>query len=139
MARRFRPIATFSRPVTLSGFTLGAAVLIITPQLVNQADLPQYGSALGYAIIFASLGLITYTSGQISLCHLGFAALGAATTGHMLNNGVPWLLAILIGGLVTIPAGAIVSIPAIRLSGIYVAIATFGFGILLQQILYPAG
>jgi branched-subunit amino acid ABC-type transport system permease component len=137
-ARRFRPVKTFSRPVTVSVMTLSVFGLALLPAVVNKADMAQYASGLAYMIIFASLGLITYTSGQISLCHLGFAAIGATTTGHMLGHGVPWLLAILIGGLVTLPAAAIVSIPAIRLSGIYVAVATFGFGILLQQIFYPS-
>jgi ABC-type branched-subunit amino acid transport system permease subunit len=43
---------------------------------------------------------------------------------------------VLIGALVAIPAGAIVAIPAIRLAGIYVAVATFGFGIVMQQVFY---
>jgi ABC-type branched-subunit amino acid transport system ATPase component/ABC-type branched-subunit amino acid transport system permease subunit len=49
---------------------------------------------------------------------------------------MPWLLALLLAGLVAVPVGAIVAIPAIRLSGVFLAIATFGFGILLEQMLY---
>ncbi len=135
-ARRFRPVRRFSPRVTAAGMGLSLLGLVLVPAVVQKSDMSQYASALAYVIIFASLGLITYTSGQISLCHLGFAAIGATTTGHMLGHGVPWLLAVLIGGLVTLPGAAIVSIPAIRLSGIYVAVATFGFGILLQQIFY---
>lgn len=137
-ARRFRPIRTFSPVVTSSWMTAGVLGLVVLPLVINKAHTAQYSSALGYVIIFASLGLITWTSGQISLCHLGFAAIGATTCGHALNAGVPWVIALLLGGLVTIPAGAVVAIPAIRLSGIYVAVATFGFGILLQQIFYPS-
>ena len=135
-ARRFRPVKRFSPRVTASGMALSVLALALVPTVVQRSDMSQYASGLAYAIIFASLGLITYTSGQISLCHLGFAAIGATTTGHMLGHGVPWLMAVLIGGLVTLPGAAIVAIPAIRLSGIYVAVATFGFGILLQQIFY---
>jgi branched-subunit amino acid ABC-type transport system permease component len=137
-ARRFRPVKRFRPTVTAAGMGLSLAGLVLVPAVVQRSDMSQYASALAYAIIFASLGLITYTSGQISLCHLGFAAIGATTTGHLLGHGVPWLLAVLIGGLVTLPGAAIVSIPAIRLSGIYVAVATFGFGILLQQIFYSS-
>jgi ABC-type branched-subunit amino acid transport system permease subunit len=46
------------------------------------------------------------------------------------------LLALLLAGLVTVPVGAIVAIPAIRLSGVYLAVATFGFGILVQRIFF---
>jgi branched-subunit amino acid ABC-type transport system permease component len=137
-ARRFRPIRSLEPRVMAAGMGLSLLGLLMLPLVIDRADTAQYSSALGYVIIFASLGLITYTSGQISLCHLGFAAIGATTTGHALNNGVPWVLALVLGGLVTIPAGAVVAIPAIRLSGIYVAVATFGFGILLQQIFYPS-
>jgi ABC-type branched-subunit amino acid transport system permease subunit len=85
------------------------------------------------------------------LCHLGFAAIGATTSGKLMTLGfapwipflgpdvtVSWPVAIILGGLVAIPFGAIVAIPAIRLAGIYVAVATFGFGILLQQAFYLA-
>jgi branched-subunit amino acid ABC-type transport system permease component len=137
-ARRLRPIRTFSPRVTATGLTLLLVGMVALPLIVNSADVAQYSSALGYMIIFASLGMITWMSGQISLCHLGFAAIGATTTGHMLAHGVSWPLAVLIGGLITVPAGAIVAIPAIRLAGIYVAIATFGFGIVLQQVFYPS-
>jgi ABC-type branched-subunit amino acid transport system permease subunit len=136
-ARRFRPIRTFSQPVTTMMLGAGAAGLILLPNVINQARIVQYSSALGYVIIFMSLALITWTSGQISLCHLGFAAIGATTTGHLLDHGTPWPIAVLLAGLAVVPAGAIVAVPAIRLSGIYIAVATFGFGIVLQQLLYP--
>jgi branched-subunit amino acid ABC-type transport system permease component len=137
-ARRFRPIRTFSPQVAGAIMATGALGLVVLPNVINQARIVQYSSALGYVIMFASLGLITWTSGQISLCHLGFAAIGATTAGHLLAHGTPWFLAVLVGGLVTVPAGAVVAIPAIRLSGIYVAVATFGFGIVLQQLVYPS-
>lgn len=135
--RRFRPIKQYSPRVTGGGLLAGGLVLVVLPHVVNSADIGQYTSALGVAVIFASLALITWTSGQISLCHLGFAAIGATTTGHALQAGFPWPLAVISGGLVAVPAGAIVAVPAIRLSGIYVAIATFGFGIILQTFFYP--
>lgn len=137
-ARRFRPVRSYSTPVTAVGMGLSLLALLVVPFVVQGSDLSQYSSALGYVIIFASLGLLTYTSGQISLCHMGFAAIGATTTGKALAEGISWPIALLLGGLVTVPAGAAVAVPAIRLSGIYVAVATFGFGILLQQIFYPS-
>src|SRR5260370_8695153 len=50
--------------------------------------------------------------------------------------GVHWLLALLISGLIAVPIGALLAIPAIRLSGLYLALATFGFGLLLQYMFY---
>jgi branched-subunit amino acid ABC-type transport system permease component len=134
--RRIRPIRTFSRPVTYGGFTLLGIVLLLVPRVVPEAEITQYASTLGYFIVFASLGMLVWMSGQISLCQMTFAAVGAATAGHMLARGLPWPLALLIAGAVTIPVGALVSIVAIRFGGIYVAIATFGFAIAMQQVGY---
>jgi ABC-type branched-subunit amino acid transport system permease subunit len=81
---------------------------------------------------------------------MGFAALGATTAGKLTTVGLwdwipvvggkqaSWPIAVLLGGLIVVPLGLIVAIPAIRLAGIYVAVATFGFGILLQQSFYLA-
>jgi branched-subunit amino acid ABC-type transport system permease component len=149
-ARRFKPPKQFSRPVTAAGLAALLGLLIITPHIVSGTDIVVYSSALGYVIIFLSLGMLLWMSGLLSLCHLGFAALGATTAGKLMTLGffswmplvgdktVSWPVAVLIGGLVAIPFGAVVAIPAIRLAGIYVAVATFGFGILLQQAFYLA-
>jgi ABC-type branched-subunit amino acid transport system ATPase component/branched-subunit amino acid ABC-type transport system permease component len=84
-----------------------------------------------------SLGLLVRTSGQVSLCHAAFAAIGAVAFAQFHDQlGLPWLLAALLGALVAVPVGALVAIPAIRLSGLYLALATFGFGILVQQLFY---
>ncbi len=120
---------------------LGAGALAIVffcfvPSFVG-VKLSTWSSALVYVMLFLSLGLLVKTSGQISLCHLAFAAVGAAAFGHFTTSfGLPWLVALLLAGLVAIPVGAIVAIPAIRLSGVFLALATYGFGILLEQMFY---
>jgi branched-subunit amino acid ABC-type transport system permease component len=113
----------------------GAAVGVLVPAVVG-TKLPVWISALSYVIIFASLALLVWGSGQLSLCHAAFLALGATTMSHLTHAGVPWLVALLLAGLLTVPVGALVAIPAIRLSGIYLALATLGFGILMQDVIY---
>jgi hypothetical protein len=52
--------------------------------------------------------------------------------GHLAGGlGVPWLLALVLAGLIAVPIGALIAIPAIRLSGIFLALATLGCGILI--------
>ncbi len=120
-------------------FGAGALALIFfcfVPSFVG-VNLSTWSSALVYVMLFLSLGLLVKTSGQISLCHLAFAAVGAAAFGHFTTSfHLPWALALLLAGLVAIPVGAIVAIPAIRLSGVFLALATYGFGILLEQMFY---
>ena len=112
------------------------ALLAFVPQMTGTSHLAIWSNALVDVILFLSLGLLVRQSGQISLCHLAFAAVGACAFGHFSNFGLPWLAALLLGALVAVPVGAIIAIPAIRLSGVFLAIATFGFGVGLEQMLY---
>ncbi len=150
-ARRFKAPKSFSLPITAAGLGALLLTLMAVPHVVEDTDVTVYSAFIAYAIIFMSLGMLLYMSGMISLCHLGFAAIGATVSGKLMTLGffpfipfmgddvtVSWPVAVLIGGLVAIPFGAVVAIPAIRLAGIYVAVATFGFGILLQQAFYLA-
>jgi branched-subunit amino acid ABC-type transport system permease component len=137
VVRRPLPPVTFGRRTTAVAAAGGLAIALIVPHVVN-ARLPIYITALAYVILFASLGLLVRTSGQASLCHIAFAAVGASTAARAVGAGFPWPLAVLIGGLVAIPIGALLAIPAIRLSGIYLAIATFGFGLVIQRLFYSS-
>jgi branched-subunit amino acid ABC-type transport system permease component len=119
---------------------IGGAVtligLVAVPSLVG-ARIAVWTSGLVLVIVFLSLHLLVRTSGQVSLAHASFAAVGAAGFAHLLHAGVPWGLALLGAGLITVPVGALIAIPAIRLSGLYLAVATFGFGILLERLVFP--
>jgi ABC-type branched-subunit amino acid transport system permease subunit len=91
-----------------------------------------------FVTIYASLFLLVEVSNQVSLCHVAFVAFGAVTFCHLTQGqGFPWVVGVIGAGLVAVPAGAIVAIPAIRLSGLFLALATFGFGILVEKLLYP--
>jgi ABC-type branched-subunit amino acid transport system ATPase component/branched-subunit amino acid ABC-type transport system permease component len=114
------------------------ALLCAVPWLVG-TNLASYTSALILVILLLSLGLLLRTARQVSLCQYGFAAIGAAAMAHFTGAGIPWLIALLLAALVAIPVGALIAIPAIRLSGVFLALATLGFGILLEQMVYTQG
>jgi branched-subunit amino acid ABC-type transport system permease component len=136
---RRAPAFILPRPVRSAGSAGLAALLVAVPFLVGPR-LPVYTNGLTLVLVFASLGLLVWTSGQISLCHAAFAAVGASTFAHLTTGaGLPWAVALLLAGLAAVPLGAVVAIPAIRLSGIYLALATFGFGILVERILFGTG
>jgi ABC-type branched-subunit amino acid transport system permease subunit len=108
----------------------------LTPTIVG-AKLPVYTNGAIYVTIFVSLALLVRTSGQLSLCQLTFVAIGATTFSHLTTGaGLPWSVALVLAGLAVVPVGAIVSLPAIRLSGLYLALATFGFGILVERLVF---
>jgi ABC-type branched-subunit amino acid transport system permease subunit len=134
--RRFKPVPTFPREfvVTTSVIVLAGAIAI--PYLVVHAEIDQYTEAAGFFVILLSMGLLLWTSGQISLCQMAFAAVGAVTLGHAQSAGLPWLVGIALAALVALPVGAIVAIPSFRLSGTFLAVITFGVGLLFQNLLY---
>lgn len=128
------PLVSPASATVIAGVAVTGAALI--PALVG-AKLPVYSQALVFVLIFASLHLLVRVSGQVSLAHAGLVAVGAAAFARLAaHSGVPWLLAVLLAGLLTVPIGMLVAIPAIRLSGLYLALATFGFGLLLEMIFY---
>jgi ABC-type branched-subunit amino acid transport system permease subunit len=67
---------------------------------------------------------------------MAFAAVGASTFAHAQHAGIPWAFSMLLAGLVAVPVGALAAVPSFRLSGVYLAVATFGLGLLLQNLVY---
>ena len=134
-----RPQIPWQAPgrVQLVGIIAVAAFLITVPSW-SGFRITGWTLALTYVILLLSLGLLARTSGQVSLCHITFAAIGAVAFSKLSSGGVPWIPALLIGGLVVVPIGAVLAIPAIRLSGLYLALATFGFGLLVQDMFYQS-
>jgi ABC-type branched-subunit amino acid transport system ATPase component/branched-subunit amino acid ABC-type transport system permease component len=111
-------------------------VLVFVPSFAG-FHLADWSGFLGLAVVFMSLGLLVRTSGQVSLCHVSFMAIGACAFSQLtVAHGWPWIPALAVAGLIAVPIGALLAIPAIRLSGLYLALATFGFGILLQYMFY---
>ena len=137
---RPRPVTAYAAParVQLAGAAVLGAVLLAVPHLVNAGQLPYWSDGLTQVVLFGSLGLLVRTSGQVSLCQAAFAAIGATTMGHLTAGfGLPWGAALLLAGLAAVPIGAFIAIPAIRLPGVFLALATFGFGVTMQQMGYP--
>jgi ABC-type branched-subunit amino acid transport system ATPase component/branched-subunit amino acid ABC-type transport system permease component len=115
-----------------------ASALLFVPLSKNMHLVDVSNEGLSYAIVFLGLALLVRTSGQVSLCQMGLAAIGATTFAHLSATfGFPWFAALFIGGLAGAAVGALVAIPAIRVVGIYLAIATFGFGVVLEYLGYP--
>jgi ABC-type branched-subunit amino acid transport system permease subunit len=117
----------------LMGVMVGVALVIPAFSGTHQIA---WNVALTQVALFMSLHLLVRISGQISLGQIGFAAIGASTFAHALHQGMPWLLALLVAGLICIPVSLVIAVPAIRLSGLYLGLATLGFGIVLNQFFY---
>lgn len=125
--------------------TLGACLLVsLLGNQINGYWLNNFYD-IGISIIMAvSLNLINGYTGQFSLGHAGFMAVGGYTAAVITNqfgelnffaaNGV-FALALLAGGLAAAVAGLLVGIPSLRLRGDYLAIVTLGFGEIIRVVL----
>ena len=90
-----------------------------------------------YGMVALSLNVLIGMGGQISIGHAGFLALGAYGSALVVSKlGLPFLAGVLAGGLVAAAFGALVALPALRVQGHYLAIATLGFALFVQQILF---
>jgi ABC-type branched-subunit amino acid transport system ATPase component/branched-subunit amino acid ABC-type transport system permease component len=118
-------------------FGAGLIVLLYLVPDFAGIHLADYSRFLAMTILFLSLGLLVRTSGQVSLCHVTFMVIGVCGFSRLVvAHHWPWGLALIVAGLIAVPIGALLAIPAIRLSGLYLALATFGFGLLVQYMFY---
>ena len=94
--------------------------------------LPDITRGVIYATVALSLVLLTGYSRQVSLCQYVFVALGAWAMGSWFGGDS--LLGMLAAGVVAIPAGIVVALPAMRLQGLYLALATLGVAIFSREL-----
>ena len=87
-------------------------------------------------ILAVGLNLITGITGQFSLGHAAFMAVGAYTSAILTSNfGMPFIVGIIGAALIAAVAGVLIGIPTLRLKGDYLAIATLGFGEIIKTLL----
>jgi len=93
---------------------------------------------MGIATIGAlGLNLLTGYTGQISLGHGAFLAIGAYTTALLTGKlGIPFFLSLALSGLMAATLGMIVGIPSLRLKGLYLALGTLAFGFIVEYIIF---
>ena len=112
-------VVAFLLPFPLSGFRLF-----------------QFTQVCVYAMVLLGLNLLTGYNGQISLGHGAFYAMGAYTTAIMIDRwGVGYGWTIPAAGLVCFVVGFLFGIPALRLEGLHLALATFALALAVPQIL----
>jgi len=108
-------------------------LLALIPLFIKRNDLINLMILIFLYICLAqSWNILAGYAGQVSLGHAAFFGLGAITTRFLWVGGYPFLLAILIGGIVAVVFALIIGHPALRLKGIYFAIGTLGLGQILK-------
>jgi branched-chain amino acid transport system permease protein len=112
------------------------AAAAVLPLLLSDYRTFQFTQALVYAIVLMGLNILTGYNGQISLGHGAFYAVGAYTAAILMEHfGFPYWATIPIGGAVCLVFGFLFGLPALRLHGHYLALATFALAVSMPQIL----
>jgi len=119
---------------------IGVALLLVLacalPFFIANYRVFQVTLVLAYSIALLGLNMLTGFNGQISLGHGAFYAIGAYTAAILMDKaGLPYWATIPIAGAVSFIAGFLFGLPALRLEGLYLALATFALGIAMPQIL----
>ncbi len=132
--------ATTHKPALSRNQLIGLALLLagvcVLPFFIANYRVFQLTLALAYAIAILGLNMLMGFNGQISLGHGAFYAIGAYTAAILMDKGnVPYWLTIPIAGVVCLVAGFLFGLPALRLEGLYLSIATLALGIAMPQIL----
>ncbi|HZS32112.1 MAG TPA: branched-chain amino acid ABC transporter permease [Methylomirabilota bacterium] len=117
------------------GAVLAAAVLL--PVAVRSPYVLHVAVLAGiYVVLTLSLNLITGFCGQFSLGHAGFYGIGAYTAALLaVHLGSPFLGNLAVAAVVAGIAGFLIGLPTLRLGGIYLAMATLGFGEIIHLVL----
>src|ERR1700754_2362687 len=111
------------------------AVLLIAPYVLSSYLMSQLVFVCIYATVGVGLLILSGFTGQASLGHAAFLAIGAYTAGYLQQYNVPFPVYFLAAGLLTGAVGAMVGFPALRLQGIYLVIATISFAFIVEEIL----
>jgi branched-chain amino acid transport system permease protein len=130
-APRTAPSVDWRRPV------IGAAVILglVAPLVVQNFTTFQLTMVMIYGLAILGLNLLTGYNGQFSLGHSAFYGIGAYTAAILMSQGVPYYWTLPCAGLVCFAVGVALGLPALRLQGLYLALATFALAVALPQLL----
>ena len=110
-------------------------LLLVAPWLVAEYWLAQLTFVMIYAIAGLGLMLLAGFTGLFSLGHAAFLGVGAYTQAVLTNMGLPFPLALACAAGLSAAVGLVVGLPALRVKGIYLGIATLSFGFIVEEVL----
>jgi branched-chain amino acid transport system permease protein len=109
-------------------------LLVAAPWLFPEYWLAQLTFVLIYGIVGLGLMLLAGFTGLFSLGHAAFMGVGAYTQAYLTAHGVPFLLALACAAALSAAVGVVVGLPALRVKGIYLGIATLSFGFIVEEV-----
>ena len=130
--REYFPAPSRRGMLMFTGLVFAFGVVLATT--LSRPDLSTYAKIFAVGIVALSLVPLVGFAGQISLCQLSFAGIGAVVMAHLGDGGNP--MGLVWAVLICMAVGALVALPALRLSGIYLALATAAFAVVLDRWIF---
>jgi len=125
-----------TRPLAVGALVVVLLVAVSLPFFMSGFRLFQFTQVLIYAIALLGLNMLTGYNGQFSLGHGAFYAIGAYTTAIMMDKwDIGYVWTVPVAGVVCLIVGFLFGRPALRLEGLYLALATFSLALAVPQIL----
>ena len=116
-------------------YGLLALAVVCAPWVLDRFLIGELSLVFIYAIAGIGLMLLVGYTGLVSLGHAAFLAIGAYTHAFLLNLGWPWPLSVTAAVLLSGVSGLAIAVPALRMTGIYLAVATLAFAVIIEQVL----
>jgi branched-chain amino acid transport system permease protein len=127
-------IRLFRDPMDAGWYGVLAVCVLALPALLSEYYVGETTWVFIYAICGVSLMVLVGYTGLVSLGHAAFLGIGAYAHAYFLNEGLPWVLAVALAVAITTASGIVVGLPALRMTGIYLAIATLAFAVIIQEV-----
>ena len=127
-------IALWRHSGDLFWYGLLIVVLLLIPVLMGEFYVGEFGGVFIFAIAGVGMMLLAGYTGLISLGNAAFLGIGAYTHSVLLSHGVPFLVSMPLAGLFTALFGVAIGLPTLRMSGLYLAIATLAFGSIVGTV-----
>jgi ABC-type branched-subunit amino acid transport system ATPase component/branched-subunit amino acid ABC-type transport system permease component len=117
-------------------WAVGMAALVVFAFAGSEYYVGVAAQGLVLALIFCSFVVVTGIGGMVNLAQAAFAAMAALTCGWAFASGLPFFVAILLGVLAAAAVGMLVALPALRLGGRVLTLATLALALLADQVLF---
>jgi branched-chain amino acid transport system permease protein len=127
-------IRLFRDRVDAFWYILLAVVAVALPAVISDYYIGETTWVFVYAICGVSLMVLVGYTGLISLGHAAFLGIGAYAHAYFLQHGLPWVVSVALAVVITTACGIVVGLPALRMTGIYLAIATLAFSVIIQEV-----
>jgi branched-chain amino acid transport system permease protein len=127
-------IRLFRDRTTAVWYGVLVGIVLALPVLLSRYYIGEITWVFIYGICGLSLMVLVGYTGLVSLGHAAFLGIGAYAHAYFLQLGVPWVASVAIAVVITTACGIVVGLPALRMTGIYLAIATLAFAVIIQEV-----